>query len=73
LGKIDEYRKYTNRAEDRSFVSEQELVNFFRGEHREVARYIVDDIRISIIYNPENLLRDYIEFSGREGIKPLSL
>lgn len=70
--KIDEYRKYTNRAEDDLSFSEQELVNFFRGEHREVARYIVDDIRISIIYNPENLLRDYIEFSGREGIKPLS-
>lgn len=70
--KIDEYRKYTNRSEDDLSFSEQELVSFFRGEHREVARYIVDDIRISIIYSPENQLRDYIEFSGREGIKPLS-
>lgn len=70
--KIDEYRKFTHRKEDDLFFSEQDLVNFFRGEHREVARYIIDDVRISIIYNPENKLRDYIEFSGREGYKPLS-
>jgi len=70
--KIDEYRKYTHRAEDDLSFTEQELVSFFSGQHREVARYIIDDVRISIIYNPENLLRDYIEFSGREGQKPLS-
>lgn len=70
--KIDEYRQFTHRADDDLSFSEQELVNFFRGEHREVARYIIDDVRISIIYNPDNRLRDYIEFSGREGDKPLS-
>lgn len=70
--KIDEYRRFTHRADEDLSFSEQELVNFFKGEHREVARYIIDDIRISIIYNPENKLRDLIEFSGREGLKPLS-
>jgi hypothetical protein len=70
--KIDEYRKFTHRSEEDLSFTEQELVNFFSGQHREVARYIIDDVRISIIYNPENKLRDYIEFSGREGYKPLS-
>jgi hypothetical protein len=70
--KIDEYRKFTHRSEDDLSFTEQELVNFFSGQHREVSRYIIDDVRTSIIYNPENLLRDYIEFSGREGYKPLS-
>ena len=70
--KIDEYSSFTHRGADDLSFSEQELVNFFRGEHREVARYIVDDIRTSIIYNPENKLRDMVEFSGREGDKPLS-
>jgi hypothetical protein len=70
--KIDEYRQFTHRSETDLSFSEQELVNFFRGEHREVARYIIDDVRISIVYDPENKLRDYIEFSGREGDKPLS-
>lgn len=70
--KIDEYRKYTCRSDDDLSFSEHDLVNFFSGLHREVSRYIIDDVRISIIYNPENLLKDYIEFSGREGIKPLS-
>jgi hypothetical protein len=70
--KIDTFREATGRsAEDLSFA-EQDLVNFFRGERREVTRYILDDVRIGIIHHPENRLRDYIEFSGREGEKPLS-
>lgn len=70
--KIDEYRKETNRAPDDLSFSEQDLVGFFRGERREVTKYILDDVRIGIIHHPENKLKDFIEFSGREGEKPLS-
>lgn len=70
--KIDEYRAATNKAQDDLSFSEQDLVGFFRGERREVTKYILDDVRIGIIHHPENKLRDFVEFSGREGEKPLS-
>lgn len=70
--KVDEYRKVTGREENDLSFSEQELVRFFKGEHREIKRYIVDDVRIGVIYHPENKLRDYIELGGRGVEKPLS-
>mgnify|MGYP005859298939 CR=1 FL=1 len=70
--KIDAYRQATGRLSDNLSFSEQDLVNFFRGDRREVARYILDDVRICVIYHQDNKLRDYIEFSGRETEKPLS-
>lgn len=70
--KVDEYRKVTSRAEDDLSFSEQELLRFFKGEHREIRRYIVDDIRISVIHHPLNRLKAYVEFGGRGQEKPLS-
>jgi hypothetical protein len=70
--KIDEYRQVSHRSPDDMSFSEQDLVNYFQGERREVSRYIIDDVRVSIMYDPENKLRDYIEMSGRLGEKPLS-
>lgn len=70
--KIDEYRRVTGRDADDLSFSEKDLVMFFRGERREVTRYILDDVRTAIIQNPENDLVDYVEFSGRTAEKPLS-
>lgn len=70
--KIDEFRTSTNKPEDDLSFSEQDLVNLFRGERREVTKYILDDVRIGIIHHPDNKLKDFVEFSGREGEKPLS-
>lgn len=70
--KVDAYREVTKRSPDDLTFSEQELVNHFKGEYKEVTRYIIDDVRMSVIHNPENRLKNYIEFSGREGQKPIS-
>jgi hypothetical protein len=70
--KVDEYRKVTSRQEDDLSFSEQELLGFFKGEHREIRRYIVDDIRIGVIHHPLNRLKAYVEFGGRGQEKPLS-
>jgi HNH endonuclease len=70
--KIDAYKTQRQRPPDDLSFSEQDLVSFFRGERREVARYILDDLRIGIIHHPQNKLKDYVEFSGKEGEKPLS-
>jgi len=70
--KVDEYRKTTHRQEDDLNFSEQDLLGFFKGEHREIRRYIVDNIRVGAIYNPENRLKTYVEFGGRAKEKPIS-
>lgn len=70
--KVDEYRRATGREEDDLGFSEQELLRFFAGEHREIRRYIVDDVRVGVIHNPENRLKTYVEFGGRAKDKPLS-
>jgi hypothetical protein len=58
-------------ADDYSF-SEADMVKLFRGEHREVARYIVDAVRDNIIRDPENKIAEYIEWSGKGADRPLS-
>jgi hypothetical protein len=70
--KVDEYRKATSRQEEDLNFSEQDLLKFFKGEHREIKRYILDDIRVGVIHHPQNRLKAYVEFSGRGKEKPLS-
>jgi hypothetical protein len=70
--KVDEYRKATSRQEDDLNFSEQDLLKFFKGENREIRRYIVDDLRVGVIHHPKNRLKAYVEFSGRAKEKPLS-
>lgn len=70
--KIDEFRKATSKNEDDLSFSEQDLIRFFRGQHREIKRYILDDIRASVSHHAENKLKDYIEFGGKAKEKPLS-
>jgi hypothetical protein len=70
--KIDAFRVATQRVADDLSFSERDLVDFFRGERREVMRYILDDVRTAVTHHSDNKLKDYIEFSGREGDKPLS-
>jgi len=70
--RIRKYQEETGRSEDDFGFSERDLLNFFKGEHREVKRYILDDVRDGITHNPENLLKDFIDFGGRAKDKPLS-
>jgi hypothetical protein len=70
--KVEAYRQATRRDSDDLKFSEQDLVKFFRGEHREIKRYILDDIRTSVIHSPENKLKDFVEFGGKATEKPIS-
>lgn len=70
--KIEEYRRATHRNSDDLSFSEQDLMSFFKGEHREIRRYILDDIRTAVIHDSENKLRDYVEYGGKSTEKPIS-
>ncbi|MBC7292818.1 MAG: HNH endonuclease, partial [Thermoleophilia bacterium] len=70
--KIDEFRKNTGRDQEDMSFSEQDLLAFFKGQYREIKRYILDDVRTAVIHSPDNRLKDYVEFGGKGTEKPLS-
>jgi hypothetical protein len=70
--KIDQYRRLKGLEEHDLNFSEKDLIAFFRGEHRELKKYIIDDVRAYVIHSPDNKLKDYVEFGGRAAEKPIS-
>jgi hypothetical protein len=72
IDRLERYRKDRGLAADTEEFSERDLVNHFRGEWREMRRYILDAVRDSITHNPDNKLKDYIEFAGKGKERPLS-
>ena len=72
LNRIERFRTETSRETDDWSFSEKDLVKHFRGESRSVHRYVLDNVRNSITHHTDNKLRDFIEFSGKSGDKPLS-
>lgn len=72
LERIRRYQTALGKSEDDYNFSEKDLMSFFKGEHREIKRYILDDVRNSITHHPDNRLKDFIDFGGRGKEKPLS-
>ncbi len=70
--RITQYRKAKDLPEDSYGFSERDLIQFFKGESREMKRYILDAVRDAITHSPENKLIDYIDFGGRGKEKPFS-
>ena len=70
--RIKSYQVDNGLADDNFSFSEQDLVNHFKGEWREMKKWIIDAQR-SIIYNhADNKLKNYVESAGRGKEKPLS-
>jgi hypothetical protein len=57
--------------QDYSF-SEKDLVTFFKGEHKEMLRYVIDNVRDSITHNKDNRLMEFVEWAGKQADRPLS-
>lgn len=72
LDRVKLYQREHNLDGDNYSFSEKDLVKHFRGDSREVKRYILDAQRNSISHNPENKLKDFMDFGGRGKEKPLS-
>lgn len=70
--RIQRFLKETGRTEDDLSFSERDLVNHFKGQSREIKRYILDAVRNGVTSNHNNKLRDYIDFGGRGKESPLS-
>jgi hypothetical protein len=70
--RVERYQKEHELDENNLNFSEKALINHFKGESREMKRYILDAIRDSITHNPDNKLTEFIDFGGRAKEKPLS-
>jgi len=70
--RVERFQKETNRHDNDFSFSEKDLVSYYKGESREMKRYILDSIRDFITHHHENKLKDYIDFGGRKKDKPLS-
>ena len=70
--RLERFRRDTGRAEDDLSFSEQDLVGYYKGQSREMKRYVVDAVRDAITTNPDNKLRDFIDYGGRGKERPLS-
>jgi hypothetical protein len=70
--RIARYRQETGRKEEDFSFSERDLVTFFKGQSREMKRYILDAVRDGVTSAAENKLRDFIDYGGRGKERPLS-
>ena len=70
--RVHRFQTETGRAEDDMRFSERDLVNHFKGQSREIKRFILDALRNGVTSDPENKLMDFIDLSGRGKERPLS-
>ena len=66
------FRTETMRSDDDLQFSERDLVTHFKGQSREMKRYILDAVRDAVTSSADNKLRDFIDYGGRGKERPLS-
>ena len=72
IERVKQYQEMKGFREDDYSFSEKDLVTFFKGEYREMVRYIVDSVRDSINHNKDNKLMEFVEWAGKSADRPLS-
>lgn len=72
IDRVERYQKEHDLPSDNLDFSERTLVNHFRGESRELKRYILDSVRDAITRNANNKLMEFVDLGGRAKEKPIS-
>ena len=70
--RVNQYRRMRGLPDDDYSFSEMDLVKFFRGERREMERYIVDAQRDAVTHDSENKLLEFVEWAGKVADRPLA-
>lgn len=70
--RVKKYQLDHNLNSDNFSFSEQQLVDYFKGDNVNVKKYIIDSIKHSITYSKENKLKDFVDFEGRAKDLPIS-
>lgn len=72
VDRVKRYQSMRGLSDDDYSFSEQDLVRFFRGERREMERYIIDAQRDGITHDQNNALLEFVEWAGKGADRPLS-
>ena len=72
MERVNQYRRMRSLADDDYSFSEMDLVRFFRGERREMERYIVDAQRDAVTHDLQNKLLEFVEWAGKGTNRPLA-
>ena len=70
--KIQKYQKDHQLPENDFSFSEQQLVDYFKGDNKSIKKYIIDSIKNSITHMEGNKLKGYIDFEGKSKTLPIS-
>ncbi len=70
--RVKKYQAAHNLKEDDYSFSEQQLIDFFKGDGANIKKYIIDSIKHSITNAKDNKLKDYIDFEGKAKELPIS-
>lgn len=70
--RLSKYQLDHGLANDDYSFSEQQVVDYFRGERGNIKTYIINSQKNSITRSPDNKLQSYINFEGRGNTYPLS-
>lgn len=70
--RVKQYQKLRSLAADDFDLSEADLVGFFKGEQREMRKYILDAQKDAVIRHEENRLREFVNWAGKGADLPLS-
>ena len=70
--RVKRYQSMRGLPDTEYSFSEEDLVKFFRGERREMERYIIDAQRDAITHDQDNALLEFIEWAGKGAERPIS-
>ena len=70
--RVKKYQVAHNLKVDDYSFSEQQLIDFFKGDGANIKKYITDSIKHSITNAKDNKLKDYIDFEGKAKELPIS-
>ena len=70
--RVNQFRRLRGLTDGDYSFSEKDLVRFFRGERREMERYIVDAQRDAVMHASANKLLEFVEWAGKKADRPLT-
>lgn len=70
--RVKKYQEDHKLGDDNFTFSEQQLVEYFKGDNVNIKKYVIDSIRHSVTNNKDNKLKDYIDFEGKAKDLPIS-
>jgi hypothetical protein len=70
--RVKKYQIAHELKEDNFSFSEQQIIDYFKGDGANIKKYITDAIKHSVTNSKDNKLKDYIDFEGKAKDLPIS-